>query len=126
MPIALEEGWIACLAKFRRYAAYNPNIAMTFLMPFTRICSTRHPLENCPWRVLPVLFYQLRQLLRKIELWWLLNVDMTKAQDNLPEGVADFDIVPGSVIILDLMIGVALGPNDEASRYLNEYLKVFG
>ena len=83
-------------------------------------------MENGPWRVLPVLFYQLRQLLRKIELWWLLNVDMTKAQDNLPEGVADFDIVPGSVIILDLMIGVALGPNDEASRYLNEYLKVFG
>jgi hypothetical protein len=77
-------------------------------------------------RELPVLFDQLRQLLRKIEVWWIVNVDMTIAQDNLPGDVADSDIVPGPVIMLDLMIGVALGSDDEANRYLNEYLKVAG
>ena len=51
---------------------------------------------------------------------------MTIAQDDLPGDVADSDIVPGPVIMLDLMIGVALGSDDEANRYLNEYLKVAG
>ena len=77
-------------------------------------------------RELPVLFDQLRQLLRKIEVWWIVNVDMTIAQDDLPGDVADSDIVPGPLIMLDLMIGVALGSDDEANKYLNEYLKVAG
>jgi hypothetical protein len=83
-------------------------------------------LNDTSMRELPVLFDQLRQLLRKIEVWWIVNVDMTIAQDDLPGDVADSDIVPGPLIMLDLMIGVALGSDDEANKYLNEYLKVAG
>jgi len=83
-------------------------------------------LNETSMRELPVLFDQLRQLLRKIEVWWIVNVDNAIGQDDLPGDVAESDIVPGPVIMLDLMIGVALGSDDEANRYLNEYLKVAG
>jgi hypothetical protein len=42
-------------------------------------------LNETSMRELPVLFDQLRQLLRKIEVWWIANVEMTIRQDDLLE-----------------------------------------
>lgn len=71
----------------------------------------------------PALFDELRTLLRKIEVWWIVNVDMTLT-DDIPGDVVEADVLPGPVMMLDLMIGVALGTEEESGSYLKEYLRV--
>lgn len=51
---------------------------------------------------------QIRQLLRKIEVWWIRNVDLLVNPDFDGVEVADEDIEPGPVLILDYIIRVAL------------------
>jgi hypothetical protein len=75
---------------------------------------------------LPALFDELRGLLRKIEVWWIVEVDMTISSEGVPDDVDESDVHPGPVMMLDLMIGVALGSEETAGSYLKEYLKAVG
>ena len=72
---------------------------------------------------MPSMFEELRRLLRKIEVWWIVNFDMTLT-DDVPEKVEEVDIMPGPIMMLDLMIGVALGSETEANSYLEGYLRM--
>lgn len=71
---------------------------------------------------MPTIFEDLRRLLRKIEIWWIINFDMGIA-DDVPYDIKEDDIMPGPVMTLDLMIEVALGPEEQATSYLKEYLR---
>ena len=52
-------------------------------------------------------FENVRYLLRKIETWWIQQVDIPTNPDYDGVEVKDEDIQPGSVIVLDAIIGMA-------------------
>jgi hypothetical protein len=66
------------------------------------------------------------RILRKIEVWWIRNVEMEIDPEFADPDVKDEDIQPGIVIMLQLMAEIALGSEEEARFYLNEYNKRFG
>ncbi len=66
-------------------------------------------------------------LLDKIERWWIVNVEIP-TNPNLVSEVEEIDfdgIVPGPMMSLRMMVDVALGSNETANFYLNEFKKVF-
>ena len=52
-------------------------------------------------------FENVRYLLRKIETWWIQQVDIPTNPDYAGVEVKDEEIQPGSVIVLDAIIGMA-------------------
>ena len=55
------------------------------------------------------LFPQVLQLLRKVETWWILNVEIPTDPDYNGEQVGEADVEPGRLILLQLMQAVAAG-----------------
>jgi hypothetical protein len=55
---------------------------------------------------------EIRRLLRKIEIWWIRNVDLTIDSNFDGVEVADEDIHPGPVLVLDEIIRMALDNED--------------
>jgi hypothetical protein len=53
-------------------------------------------------------FLRIRELLKKIELWWVQNVEIPTNPDFDNEDVNEGDIYPGRVVVLDHVISVAL------------------
>lgn len=53
-------------------------------------------------------FENIRYLLKKIEIWWIREVDIPTNADFDGVEVKDEDIQPGSVIVLDAIIRMAL------------------
>lgn len=49
------------------------------------------------------------ELLRKVETWWLINVDCSIDSDLCSRNIIETDVLPGSVIALSLMCSIALG-----------------
>lgn len=64
-------------------------------------------------------FGEMISLLHKIELWWIVEVDIPTNSDFDGQEVDYERIVPGSVVQLQLLCGIALG-NDEESRYYHQ------
>jgi hypothetical protein len=61
-------------------------------------------------------------LLRKIEVWWIMNVEIPTNPDF--DDTTDIDedgILPGPVMAVSLMADVALGSEEEANRYLRAF-----
>ncbi|MCZ8159003.1 MAG: hypothetical protein O9256_03850 [Rhizobiaceae bacterium] len=61
---------------------------------------------------LPMLF----GLLRKIETWWVVNVEIPIAGDFSAQDIDESQVVPGSIISLQMLIEVASG-NKELLEY---------
>jgi hypothetical protein len=49
-------------------------------------------------------FLQIRELLEKIELWWVTNVEIPTNQDFDGDGISGKDIHPGRVILMDYIV----------------------
>lgn len=62
-------------------------------------------------------------LLRKIEVWWVVNVEMATNPDYGDEEIDESQIIPGPVWTLQLLFEVALGEPEKAAYYLNEFRK---
>lgn len=58
-------------------------------------------------------------LLRKIEVWWVVNVDIATDPDYDGAEIDEDKITPGSVLMLQLMLDVASGNE----QYLNHFRK---
>jgi hypothetical protein len=71
---------------------------------------------------LPTLFSELQDLLKKIEVWWIVNLDIPITSELPPIEIDENAIIPGTLIALQLMTTVAFGSDDEAKAYLNAYL----
>lgn len=62
-------------------------------------------------------------LLRKIEVWWIVNLEIPINDDLAEKEIDEAGIVPGPVLNLQLMVDIALGDPDKATYYLNEFRK---
>ncbi len=61
-------------------------------------------------------------LLRKIEVWWIVNVEIPTNPDFDASVEIDEDgILPGPVMAVSLMLDVALGSEEEANRYAKAF-----
>jgi hypothetical protein len=73
----------------------------------------------------PICFNSMVTLLDKIERWWIINVEIPLNSDlaEKAEGIDENGIVPGPILSLRLMVNVALGSDENANDYLNEFKK---
>jgi hypothetical protein len=72
-----------------------------------------------------VRFEEMVALLNKIETWWLKEVEIPTSLEPPHEG-ADPDVVPGSLLALQVLCHVALGSEEDSRRYLDEFDKQRG
>ena len=62
-------------------------------------------------------------LLKKIEVWWIVNVEIPTHPDFADAEVDEDGIIPGPVWTLQIMLDVALGDPEKASYYLEQFKK---
>ena len=62
-------------------------------------------------------FPELVELIRKIETWWLINVEIPTNPDFDGQEILEDQVVPGPVIMLQLMLEVASGNSEFLNRY---------
>ena len=69
------------------------------------------------------LFGDMVNLVRKIEVWWIVNVEIPTNPDWDGKEIDEEGIIPGPIWSLQLMTEIALGNNERASYYYNEFIK---
>jgi hypothetical protein len=67
-------------------------------------------------------FEEMVGLLRKIEIWWFENLEMAIDPDAYPEDLDLEQVIPGPVWSLQMLIDVALGPEEEARKYYDHFV----
>lgn len=67
-------------------------------------------------------FKEIIGLLRKIEIWWFENLEMAIDPEAYPEDLDLDQVVPGPVWSIQMLIDVALGPEDEARKYYDYFV----
>jgi len=67
-------------------------------------------------------FDEMIGLLRKIEIWWFENLEMAIDPDAYPEDLDLEQVIPGPVWSLQMLIDVALGPEEEARKYYDHFV----
>ncbi|MDH0474467.1 hypothetical protein N7362_06495 [Aeromonas caviae] len=67
-------------------------------------------------------FEEMISLLRKIEIWWFENVEMAIDPEAYPENLDLELVIPGPVWSLQMLIDVALGPEEEARKYYDHFV----
>lgn len=63
------------------------------------------------------------ELLRKIEVWWIVNVDLATDPEYVGREVNENEILPGPVMMLRLLWQIALGDEEKASYFYDEFMK---
>jgi len=66
----------------------------------------------------------LMALINKIERWWIINFEIPVNPDMDGKEIEESGIVPGSIIILQIMLDIALGSHEKAQYYINEFRKL--
>lgn len=67
-------------------------------------------------------FQEMAALLRKIEIWWIREVDIPPNPDFDGREIDETGIIPGPVIGLQLLCDIALG-SEERSRFYHEEMR---
>jgi hypothetical protein len=68
-------------------------------------------------------FTNMLGLLRKIEVWWIANVEIPTNPDFDSTDIDEDGIVPGPVICMQLLMEVALGDDERSKFYYDEFRK---
>ena len=68
-------------------------------------------------------FSNMIDLLRKIEVWWIINVEIPTSPDFDGREVDANGIVPGPVMSMQLLMDIALGDEERSQFYYNEFRK---
>lgn len=68
-------------------------------------------------------FLDLVALLRKIEVWWIANVEIPTNPDYDGKAIDEEGIVPGPIIGVQLLWDIALGDEERSQFYYNEFRK---
>jgi hypothetical protein len=71
-------------------------------------------------------FGEMVALLRKIEIWWFENLEMAIDPESYPEDLDLEEVIPGPVWSLQMLIDVALGPEEEARKYYDCFVAYAG
>jgi hypothetical protein len=78
-------------------------------------------IQEGPGTIHKQLFEEAKNLLDKIEKWWIVNVEIPTNADMDGQEVDEAGISPGSVIMIDLLTKVAFGPENEAASFYNMF-----
>jgi hypothetical protein len=64
-------------------------------------------------------------LLDKIERWWIVNVEIPTHPDfdGKYDEIDENGVIPGPILSLRVLIDVALGSDESARFYINEFKK---
>lgn len=68
-------------------------------------------------------FQEMVILLRKIEVWWIVNVDLPTNPEFDGSEVNEHEIIPGPVLGLQLLCDIALGSTEQSRSYYEELKK---
>jgi hypothetical protein len=68
-------------------------------------------------------FSDMVELLRKIEVWWIINVEIPTNPDFDGKEVDEDGIVPGPIMIMKLLMDIALGDDTQSKFYIEEFRK---
>ncbi|MBJ7277366.1 hypothetical protein JHC43_12850 [Marinobacter salarius] len=68
-------------------------------------------------------FERMVALLRKIEVWWIVNFELAIDPDFRDAEIDEDGIIPGPLLTLQLMLEIALGDPEKASYYYDEFRK---
>lgn len=71
-------------------------------------------------------FAEMVVLLRKIEFWWITNVDIPTNPDFDGQEVDEEAIVPGRIMAIQLLCEIALGDEERSHYYYDELRKQSG
>ena len=66
------------------------------------------------------MFQCMTDLLNKIEVWWVVNVEIPTHPDYCETEINEEEVVPGTVMTMQLMVDIALGPKDVSEYYYKE------
>lgn len=69
-------------------------------------------------------FQDMVALLHKIELWWIINVEIATNPDFDGQNIDKAEVLPGPVIALQLLSDIALGSDEQRWSYLREFRKL--
>ncbi|AMC35361.1 hypothetical protein [Janthinobacterium sp. B9-8] len=64
-------------------------------------------------------FTALVELLRKIEVWWVVNVELATNPDYDDQEIDEAEIVPGAILSLQMLLHVASGGTDLLDEWRN-------
>lgn len=67
-------------------------------------------------------FDEMIGLSRKIEIWWFENLEMAIDPEAHPEDLDLDHVIPGPVWSLQMLIDVALGPEEDARKYYDYFV----
>jgi hypothetical protein len=65
-------------------------------------------------------------LLRKIEVWWIAKVEIPTNPDYDGEEIDEAEIVPGPIIMIQLLNDIALGSEEKSRFYYDQFKKRVG
>lgn len=68
-------------------------------------------------------FPELVAIFRKVEVWWIRNVEMDMDPEMAAEAVSDDDILPGSILKLRMLVETAFGEGDEAYKWYRAFVE---
>jgi hypothetical protein len=71
-------------------------------------------------------FFDMVALLRKIEEWWITNVEIPTNPDFDGAEVDEGGFVPGPVMTMQLLMDIALGDDERSRLYYDGFRKVTG
>lgn len=67
-------------------------------------------------------FLEMFALLKKIEIWWFQNLELSVNPENYPEDINIEEVLPGPIWTIQMLIDIALGPEDEATKYYEHFV----
>jgi hypothetical protein len=68
-------------------------------------------------------FSELIRLLNKIELWWIVNVEIPTNNEFSEFEIDESHIIPGPIAMLQVLLDVALGDEESSKFYYKEFTK---
>ena len=66
-------------------------------------------------------FIEMVALLRKIEVWWIINVEIPSDPDLEGGDIDEEEIVPGLLMGIQILLDIALGDEERSRIYHNEF-----
>jgi hypothetical protein len=72
---------------------------------------------------LPEHFREMVDILGKIEKWWIISFEIPVNEEFDGKEIDENEVVPGRIIGLQMMLDVALGPEDDARRFFENFIK---
>ncbi len=68
-------------------------------------------------------FSDMVALLRKIEVWWIMNVEIPTNPDYDGQEIDEEEVVPGSIMTLRILLDIAFGDEKTSRFYVEEFRK---